>query len=478
MLVAQLTIVQQVRAPLAEDQEQEVMTRALRRDAPLRLATCALLLLLACGIVRRPEAEGELYLLDCTSAADCSAVAGATCAKGWCVDVETGDRIHQNALDSRTGDVGSCTVSEQVPNPPVEDQAALDVLEGCEKLYGDLDLRFAADLRPLHALRNLLGRLTIRPEQEPQSSLEGLENLELVSGGLQLTRLAVPSLKSLAGLRSVGAPPGGGLSIAQSTGLRDLSGLERLAELNELIVADLPDLVSIDALQLPDRLEWIVLQDVPLLSAAEALRSVRAVDTLILSNTGLGQVDMLARQSVRSLSLVNNPRLTDATGIGAVEELELRGNAQLTTLALPQRISGLQTLMVYANPSLQSITGLDQLPFFGALRVRENPALATLRLPGLQTLRDLDVVRNPRLSSIDLPLLIEPVQNLVVVSNANLPPDSLFPIASRARNAKVAGNQGEAIGLDPCPYQRDGYCDAPPIDNLCALGADQVDCGN
>jgi len=257
-----------------------------------------------------------------------------------------------------------------------------------------------------------------------------------------------------------------------------LSGLERLAELNELIVTDLPNLVSIDALQLPGRLEWIALGDVPRLSAAEALRSVQAVDTLILSNTGLAHVDMLARQSIRSLSLINNSRLTDATGIGAVEELELRGNAQLTTLALPQSSTGLQTLMVYANPSLLSITGLDPLPFLAALRVRENPALATLRLPGLQTLRDLDVVRNPSLSSIELPLLLEPVQNLVVVSNANLPPDSLVPIASRARNVKVAGNQGEAIGLDPCPYQRDGFCDAPPIDNLCALGADQVDCGN
>jgi hypothetical protein len=442
---------------------------------------------IGCGLASGPKVDSESHFLDCTSETDCSGVAGATCANGWCVDVESGDRIQPNAIDGTTGDAlapgellgVSCTLSDLLPSPTIDDQAALNRLEGCENIYGHLDLTFAADLRPLHALRNVFGGLTIRPELQPQSSLEGLENLELVSGEVDLMRLSVPSLQSLAALRSVVAnSQGGGLWIEESAGFRDLSGLEGLADLRELFLNGLPDLVSIDALRLPGRLDTIALQDVPRLSSAEALRSVGVVHEVVLRNTGLERLDLLTRLSIRNLTIADNLLLTDATGIGADGQLELAGNAQLTTLTLRPQIHGLQTLNVYDNPSLQSITGPDQLPSLDTLFVSENPALATLSLPGLQSLNDLMVSRNPSLASIDLPLLTGPVLNLVVVSNGSLPPESLFPIASRARNAKLAGNQGEAIGLDPCPYQRDGYCDAAPIDSLCAPHTDRFDCAN
>ena len=143
-----------------------------------------------------------------------------------------------------------------------------------------------------------------------------------------------------------------------------------------------------------------------------------------------------------------------------------------------QQINGLQVLNVSDNPSLQSITGPDQLPSLNTLFVSENPALATLSLPGLQRLDSLRVQRNPSLTSIDLPLLTEPMESMVVVSNGSLPSDSLFSLSTHARNVKLAGNQGQAVGLDPCPYQRDGDCDAAPIDSLCAPHTDRFDCAN
>src|SRR5689334_4980928 len=75
--------------------------RALRRDISQSwLLPCALVWLLDCGIARgpKPEVDSESHFLGCTSAAECSGIVGATCAGGWCVDVETGERIGMNAL--------------------------------------------------------------------------------------------------------------------------------------------------------------------------------------------------------------------------------------------------------------------------------------------------------------------------------------------------------------------------------------------
>jgi hypothetical protein len=462
------------------------MIRAVRPNLTLSLASASLLWLgllppLGCGLARGPRVDSESHFLDCTSETDCAGVPGATCANGRCVDIQSGDPIQARALDGSTaGDPAgaSCILQEIIPSSSIADQATLGLLEGCETITGDLDLSFSADLRPLYALREVRGAFTLHPDNAPLSSLEGLERLELVSGGLALSRLALTSLKSLSQLRSVGVRSAGGLWIEDSPGLRDLSGLEGLADPSQVILNKLPDLVSIDALQLPGKLAWLALQDVPQLSSAEGLRSVGVVDTVILVNTGLERLDVLARQRIRSLSVTGNSRLIDVTGLAAVEQLELSGNALLSSLALPQRINGLQTLTIERNPLLQSITGLDQVSFLDALQVRDNPALAIVRLPGLESLSRLDVARNPSLTSIELPVLIQPVQKLVVVSNTSLPPSSLFSIAGRAVAAKLAGNQGEPRGLDPCPYLRDDYCDAAPNDNLCARGTDQFDCGN
>jgi hypothetical protein len=52
---------------------------------------------------------------------------------------------------------------------------------------------------------------------------------------------------------------------------------------------------------------------------------------------------------------------------------------------------------------------------------------------------------------------------------------SIFSITGRARKSKLAGNQGDPLFLDPCPYIRDTYCDE--LDSICAPGTDRYDCG-
>ncbi|HEU4579644.1 MAG TPA: hypothetical protein VFS67_15405 [Polyangiaceae bacterium] len=215
----------------------------------------------------------------------------------------------------------------------------------------------------------------------------------------------------------------------------------------------------------------MILQDVP------ALRSINlyGADSLTLDNTGFQNLVFLQGVSLRQLTVRNNPDFTDATVL-AVEELIVDSNPQLTTLSLPAQAQPLISLEVVGNPSLQSIDGGEDLTWLRALSVRDNPLLQTINLPWVQSLGTFQVIRNPSLSSIGLPLLTQQVDELTVVSNPSLSLPSIFSITGRARKYKLAGNQGDPLFLDPCPYARDNFCDEPPVDSICAPGTDRYDC--
>lgn len=446
----------------------------------------AALLLPNCGKVAdsRSRVDSESHFLGCSSDADCG---GTPCSGGVCVDAEAPvtDLEQPPAAGALppSSDEARCTVS--VPGAPITEQGQINRFEGCENIYGDLKLTSNADLRPLHALRNLQGSLSIFPLKQPQASLEGLDQLEVVSGSLRLMRLQESSLAHLGSLRSVGTTPDDELFIAESE-LRDLRGLENLMGLHHLELSGLR-IESIDALHLPSSMGTISLQSLPNLVSAEALRSVAALDILQLQFTGLTSLAMLSGTHVRSLLLDSNSALTDVGGLGTVDELGIRFAENVDSLVLPPRIAGLKKIAISENSALQSISGLEEVSALETVSVHNNYGLSRLSLPGLESLTTLEVVMNPDLTTLDLPQLRQPVESLIVVSNASLRSDTLSSVSALARKAKVGANQGDAIALDPCPFERDGYCDAiseknpypqTPYEGLCATGTDLVDCAN
>ena len=506
------------------------MIRALRRHAPLRRLGAGTLLLfsLDCGLARGPKVDSESHFLGgcatscdaglscicgvctepCVDASDCSAeafgavcraldpeqcgsaepavcdvacaldadcagVAGASCNGGWCRGPDTSGAIGaEPGADFSTGTLDPPATSEflppldetpSVPPPcyagvPIDNQAALADFEGCENISGDLEITFAADLRVLHALRDVFGNLTIHPASSTQRSLEGLEALELVRGDLRLRSLEVASLASLSGLRAVGAEPGQGLVLESSFGLQSLSGLEQLENLHNLTISGAPDLVSIAELSLADHVESLLLASVPRLASIESLaRHVGRLDSLTLSSTGLESLGTVLPNRMEQLTITDNGLLTDTNallGLLSLRRLQIQGSPRLTNIVLPRQVSALD-----------------------ALTVADNPQLGTLSLFTLERLQDLAVMRNASLTSIELPSLTVPVQSLVVVSNGNLPADSFRSLMPGTAKLKIGGNQGDASGLAPCPWKKDGYCDSPPTDTLCAPNTDLADCG-
>lgn len=489
-------------------------SRAFRRDAPLSLAPCALLLLLDCGIARgpKPEVDSESHFLGCTSETDCGGIAGATCAGGWCVDVETGERIHPNALGNENWDAlpsaapaddfpaasasvpdpaasvdeGSvvagidpppppplpCYTSSLLPAPAFDNQEALNRLAGCENIYGDLEITFDANLQALHSLRSLFGNLYIHPASGSLTSLAGLENLELVSGDLHLANLGVSSLERLARLQAVGANEGQGLILEQSPGLRNLQGLEQLQSLHGLSLIGLPNLVSMDGYFVPQESSpgTILLKDVPALASFTSF----IADSVTVDNAGFTDLQAL-QWPVGKLTLRNNALLVEAT-VTYAGRITIENNPRLATVSVAATVKPLLSLDVVGNASLQSIVADQSLSDLDSLSVRENPALQTISLPWVQSLNTFQLLRNTNLTTIELPLLVQQVSDLMVVSNPNLAMPSIFSITGRARKYKLAGNQGDPLFLDPCPYIRDTFCDAPPVDSICAPGTDNYDC--
>ncbi len=451
--------------------------------------------------------DSESHFLGCTGESDCGGIAGATCAGGWCVDVETGERIGNNALgdglpyDDPAADLpaegaspqaaatppgGSefapvdelyppplpCYTSSFQPVPPYQNQEQLNRLAGCDKIYGDLEIAFDADLQALSSLRNFFGTLTIRPPSGQRlSSLAGLENLQLVSGNLILANLGVSSLASLSGLESVGAQSSLGLSLMGSPGLRDLRGLENLHILDNLSIVGLSNLTSLNGLNLTARrLQTVKLQSLPAFTGEIPITA----DSITLDNTG---IRTFSASPGLSLTLSNNLQLTDVN-VQGVDALVIDHNPKLVSFTLPEgAATAMSRLELVGNESLQSIVDAGQLTTMGLLNVKENPVLQAVSLPWLQSLDVFEVIRNPNLASIELPMLIQEVQDLKVVSNPSFSTASIFSITGRARKYKLAGNEGDPLLLDPCPYVRDTFCDEPPVDGICAPGTDRYDCG-
>jgi hypothetical protein len=342
----------------------------------------------------------------------------------------------------------------------VSQQDELDALAGCEEFRGNLIVRaFAgADLTPLAALRRVEGELALGVPQtwdsiagflvsdrlDPQvdliragwvPSLEGVQALEH-AGSLYLRGLPDADLTAFESLTSVGSADSWlGVILQQNQHLRDLTGLERLSGLPELVVTLSPELVSLNGLDATG-LRFVSLYASPALTDLSALAPVRNLDNLILYEIGVRDLSAFAGlESSENLSVFNNPALVDASGLGALQRadtINVIGNAALEVL--PSFVSFMlqpSTLAIRDNPELESVEldfsnaptrryDIQGFPEQGGdeyvgyelgvdvLDIRNNAQLQSVSVPAGLTKAHLVLVSdNPSLTSIDLGSLTE-----------------------------------------------------------------------
>ncbi len=108
--------------------------------------------------------------------------------------------------------------------------------------------------------------------------------------------------------------------------------------------------------------------------------------------------------SVRSLSLTNCNHISGLTGIEKFESLDslkLGSNRRLKSLSGIAGLANLQDLEIDNIDSLVDLGNLDNLAALRTLRVQENHKLQTLRIGHLPALRNLLLIRNFQLRSLD-----------------------------------------------------------------------------
>ncbi|GAB5536272.1 MAG: hypothetical protein Rubg2KO_25210 [Rubricoccaceae bacterium] len=284
------------------------------------------------------------------------------------------------------------------------------------------------------------------------ASLEGLANLTSVGGALDIQRnISLESLDGLASLQTVG----GDLSITQNDALVSVESLPSLASVEGTFRISLnPSLTSLDGLTSLASVRSLFLSSNPALASISALENLTTItDILAISNTALetltGLEGLAAVGSATSggISISDNPSLASLTGLENVAltgGLGLRGNPLLTSLSPLESLTTIGTGGLFLGDDgegaplfdglvsltgLESVTTLDGPVYLFGMDVLESVA-------GLENVTsiggDLWFEGNPALASLDALSRVTSVGGFLIVRDNDvlLTLDGLEAVAS------------------------------------------------
>lgn len=406
----------------------------------------------------------------------------------------------------------------------VGDQASLDALEGCDVIYGSLSIYGVRDLRPLHALREVLGDLDLYMGDVADGvgpngghSLEGLENLEHVGGHvLSLQSVQAPTLAPLAKLR-IDEPIT--VRINDCDQLQSLAGLNLSGGFLHLQIAGNDRLETLAPLRIADTSGYAPTIEIlgnPNLSGVAGLEAVTSGLRIQLSEIRTTDLAFLANLRVaESLSIQQFPELTDASlpNLERLDRLDIGFNERLSDAPEYPELRDLGMLWVASNPELREAPRLPVLDNGGRpsgleLVVTDNPKLERFEMPGLAASSGILIEGNGRLASVSFPALAQIApgfstpaagslrlfdnesltglgfeqlagisDSLYVVQNPLLDSPAIAPLVALApARVKLGLNLGDVPELAPCPWVDDDECDELPVAPLCAPGSDERDC--
>lgn len=282
-----------------------------------------------------------------------------------------GDDAGDGSADATADDTTEAVGCD--PDSVAPPYATLDDLVGVE-IAGDLSLYHATadDLAKLTCLRKVEGNLIIRETE--LVSLEGLENLESVSGLLELRfNHALTDIDGLAGLQHVGT-----LHLWNNDVLADASGITQLQTASAISIQVNPELSAI------------------------SLPQIEVLDYVSLYKGSLQSLDFTSLGSVGSMSIKGLP-IADLDGFPALEEVQ--GGLTLGELPELATTSGLASLRAIAEHlqllELPALTDVDlpELESVQRIYATDNPLLASISMPRLEQIADLTLVRQPSLAT-------------------------------------------------------------------------------
>jgi hypothetical protein len=376
---------------------------------------------------------------------------------GFALGACTSDELSLGAGDGPLGPDGTaCAYGEDgivTGDVTAQTQEEIDALAGCEQVLGDLTIfgSSAFNLHALASLRIVRGGLKIGITRDSLysnanggdsdgdgiaesngkvASLAGLEALEEVRS-LGIANLLSTDLLPLSRLRSVyGSQPGrpgqlngGTIGISDCPNLVDLTGLESSSEWTDLFLSQLPALASLKGIGMPGMvISSVSVSGAPALADLSSLAQVKALGALTLNNTGLESLGDLSLQTLDVLRVEDNPRLTDMDGafreIQSVRSLSVLRNPKLDHLP---RMRGVDTFQVIDNAELRSIpifeSGVLHGYSLGLGGGHHNPD-SNVAIGDDFTV--VEIANNPKLSRFDVPLEFAEGNYVGIYGNASL----------------------------------------------------------
>jgi Leucine-rich repeat (LRR) protein len=233
------------------------------------------------------------------------------------------------------------------------------------------------------------------------NGIRDLDGLECLAGlmTLNVAQNQVSELRPLAPLKNLTT-----LNLAQNEVI-DLSSLANLTnvtslELGQNQIVDVTALAGMRALTLLDLSENQIVD-------VAALSNLSAVSTLNLSNNRLEEVPQFPDSSLKILLLMSN-QLGDVGALSSLEhltQLNVQEN-RIGSIRVPFSLPELTTFVASMN-QLTDISGLSGAPLLSSLFLSQNRVTDVSSLAGLRALRTLDLSQNPLadvgpLSGLDL----------------------------------------------------------------------------
>jgi len=319
-------------------------------------------------------------------------------------------RIEDNVVLGNLNGLNNLTTvggGVQIGGSTWQTNAALTSLSGLDNLTtvgGRLGISYNPVLQNLDALSKLIAVHDIFIyDNEKLTSLAGLQNLNSVQQDIRI--IANPLLTDMGVLENI-TVCNGYLEISENTGLTNLSALQNITTLNNSIkisgspaITNLADLANITTV-----VGGLTIENMDGLSNLQGLQninitygpngsSISIADNALLSNlSGLNP----NITTIQYLNISGNALITDLQGlegftqIGTGQEGQLRivDNPLLTSLNGLQNLTSVaNSLIITGNPSLQSLSSLNNVVSLGALSLANNNNLQNLN--GLDNLTSL-----------------------------------------------------------------------------------------
>lgn len=289
---------------------------------------------------------------------------------------------------------GDFTIDDGIGNT-VNDIVDLTPLLGITKVSGNLNL-FNTGLRKLDGLNNLLsvGDSLSIVRNDILENLDAFENLESV-GSLRINGFSLDNMKGLNKITIIN-----NLLISGNLKMKSLEGLDNLTMVSGTIdISTNTELVDITQLsQISGPIQNLGIRSNPLLSSLEGLHNITSISNFfgVSGNSSLEDMDGLRNITFAGVGEMNirfNSSLTNLDGLSKLDSIG--GDLYIYDCDSLLNLDGLRNIRsvggffwLFENLSLENIEGLENLETInGAFYISRNAELVNLR--GLNKLNSM-----------------------------------------------------------------------------------------